>query len=482
MYYDYPEFDLAYSARPTGAFPQYMFGDNIMISPIVTPASTENNLATTSVWIPPGKWISVNTGTVIQGNSDGSTVRTKSYDLSEIPMFVKAGSIIPTIEVIPGDTLGLAQRQYNTLEFSIYPGTLSGSTTLYEDDGMTTDYLSNKYVLTTVAYTRTSTTIKITLSSSGSYPSFPTSRKYRILLVNHLPVIRGDVNGISVSYSRFGGDNTWHYRGPELTTVIETSKLSTSSQIVITVVTNPVDEKAMSSLKGLITKSILSKQNLDQARVAPGDSSTNGGNLSITATSGEELEYLAGVDLNAFYSVLANVPLIFQLGYAEVKNLEPPIPGALLQLWDSDRGDNCLCGSDPCINANNYYQMLRIEGYQPKAGTPGTIPLNDFWNPTATDNYATTGTSAPSGYEPAAFGDGLVFASQQPGTVPLKLYYNGHDMLTVASPQGIDYANQNKYKLLNSTLGYVYSNPPQVDVINQKRWAYSMGLLNNIDS
>jgi len=172
-----------------------------------------------------------------------------------------------------------------------------------------------------------------------------------------------------------------------------------------------------------------------------------------------------------------------------VQNLKPkppPPPFSLAQLWNEDREDNCLCATQECLFANSDYQQLRIEGYQPKESSPNTIPLNDFWNDAINDNYATTQISTPMGYSPASFGDGIVYRTQQPNTVPLQLYWSEErkDMLTVASTEGIQYANDYYYKLLNSSLGYVLSKSPvELDLkaseLTYIRWAYSLELLYN---
>ncbi len=44
MYYDYPLFEAAYWATMNGSFPQYMFGDDIMVSPVVSPMNTSINM------------------------------------------------------------------------------------------------------------------------------------------------------------------------------------------------------------------------------------------------------------------------------------------------------------------------------------------------------------------------------------------------------------------------------------------------------
>ena len=131
---------------------------------MVRPADS-GNMTTKTVWVPPGTWVEEATGALLQGAQDGSTKLTKQFDLSEIPLFVRAGAIIPRIPVRMGDTIGLAQRAYTTLQLDIYPGATSGSTMVYEDDGATMNYLNGSLAWTKVSYTRTATSMTVTIRS-----------------------------------------------------------------------------------------------------------------------------------------------------------------------------------------------------------------------------------------------------------------------------------------------------------------------------
>jgi len=319
-------------------------------------------------------------------------------------------------------------------------------------------------------------TIKI--SSDGGYPEFPKNRHYVIRLVNYLPPNSATANNMPITYSRSGGPNTWRYNGIELTTIIETAPFSTSSLVTIVINTDHVDDSLLSGMKGAIIHSNLAKQNLDVTWDTPGSNSVNGGNLSLAASTGEYLSYLSGADRKTFMDVLSNYKNLFQLAVKEIQSLKPT--GALYQYWNEDRTDNILCGTQSCIDIQQGYRLLRIEGYQPDANTPGAIPFIDYWNPDYLDNYGTTDPKTPSGYYPAVFTNGYVFSKYQPNTVPLKLYWSEgrRDMLTVASAEGIAYAQSNNYSLVNSTVGYVYSTPRLYDVKYQ-RWAYSIELLLN---
>lgn len=63
-----------------------MFGEDIMIAPIVTPVNTDTTMVQDKyIWMPPGKWIDDANGKLLNGNQ----WYIKTWDLSEVPIFVK---------------------------------------------------------------------------------------------------------------------------------------------------------------------------------------------------------------------------------------------------------------------------------------------------------------------------------------------------------------------------------------------------------
>ena len=44
-------------------------------------------------WLPPGKWLEKETGQLLDGGSSGKTI-TKNFDMTEIPVYVKAGAVV----------------------------------------------------------------------------------------------------------------------------------------------------------------------------------------------------------------------------------------------------------------------------------------------------------------------------------------------------------------------------------------------------
>ncbi len=70
-----------------------MFGDDIIVAPIVNAVNSDSNLASKKVWVPPGEWIDYNTGKQYTGCSTCYLDQTL-FDVSEIPMLIRAGAII----------------------------------------------------------------------------------------------------------------------------------------------------------------------------------------------------------------------------------------------------------------------------------------------------------------------------------------------------------------------------------------------------
>ena len=89
-----------------------------------------------SVYLPAGKWYDYFSGKAF----DGSQNVTLQTTLHTIPLFVRAGSIIP----MNGDLQTTADRNWSQLELRVFPGA-DGSFTLYEDDGETYAYEQGQY-------------------------------------------------------------------------------------------------------------------------------------------------------------------------------------------------------------------------------------------------------------------------------------------------------------------------------------------------
>ena len=111
---------------------QYMFGKSFLVAPI-----TEPNVNEWNVYLPKStKWYDFWTGKSFNG---GQTVKAAASQ-DKIPLFVKAGAIIPMGKFLQYTS----EKPMDTLEIRIYPGA-DGQFTLYSDEGDNYNYEKGKY-------------------------------------------------------------------------------------------------------------------------------------------------------------------------------------------------------------------------------------------------------------------------------------------------------------------------------------------------
>lgn len=212
MYYDYPEQEEAYNFKS-----QYMFGDDILVAPITEKVNELSGLAEKKIWLPDGDWYELFTGTTLKGNN----IIDRKFALNEIPVYVKAGSIIPMYSKINN-----LQRSIDTLVLTLIPGK-NGNAKFYEDDGATSGYTKNQFAWTKVTKDILSDgSMKIVvLPREGKYKDMPAERAYEFCLPSSFPPAEVYVNGKSISYSEQMRPGSWNYIASKLTTSILTAKL-----------------------------------------------------------------------------------------------------------------------------------------------------------------------------------------------------------------------------------------------------------------
>jgi alpha-D-xyloside xylohydrolase len=149
---------------------EYMFGQALLVAPVTEPAVNEWN-----VYLPESvAWYNFWTGNRFDG---GRTISTDA-PLNKIPLFVKAGSIIPMGKFIQY----AGQKITDTLELRIYQGA-NGRFDLYEDQGDTYNYEKGIYSLIKFNWDDAKKTLTID-SRKGAYPGMLKKHTFNILLVN----------------------------------------------------------------------------------------------------------------------------------------------------------------------------------------------------------------------------------------------------------------------------------------------------------
>ena len=239
MYYTYPEHDLAYSMKE-----QFMFGDDMLVAPIVCPADKTTGLASRKVWLPKGKkWFNMVSGKMYEGSDELVEIHCTQ---SENSYFVEAGSIIP---MYPKSVRNL-QVANNSYVLTFVPGG-DGECSIYEDDGKSKDYAS-AYATTKVTKRTEGNKYIITIAPRmGSYEGALTTTSYELRFPANYPPKVVRVNGKEFNYSRYAEIGEWGYDGYTLAPYIVVGEIDNAKGCTVEVEFAESDLAQQSKLYGI---------------------------------------------------------------------------------------------------------------------------------------------------------------------------------------------------------------------------------------
>lgn len=161
--------DFRHDHEVYGITNQYMFGPALMVCPVTAKGAT-----TRRVYLPAGtRWTNFWTGETYDG---GRTIIAPA-PLKTLPLFVRAGSIIPY-----GPSVQYATEGDNPMELRVYRGA-NGKFTLYEDEGDNYDYEKGEYETIPITWNEATHTLEIG-QISGNYPGMLKDRTFRIVWVS----------------------------------------------------------------------------------------------------------------------------------------------------------------------------------------------------------------------------------------------------------------------------------------------------------
>ena len=193
--------DFAADKRVWNMTDEFMFGRSILAAPIVNPQYTEEKIVRTDAmtgwdrrevngekgmansdftatktatkYLPKGAtWYDFWTGKSYKGGQD-VTLQTQ---FDRVPMFVRAGSILP----LGPEMQYVGEKSTDNLELRVYPGA-DGTFTLYEDEGDGYNY--EKGVCSTIAFTWNDRTRTLTIADrQGTFPGMAAKRQFTIVL------------------------------------------------------------------------------------------------------------------------------------------------------------------------------------------------------------------------------------------------------------------------------------------------------------
>ncbi len=155
---------------------EFMWGDAVLVAPVVEKNATERK-----VFLPKGDWYYFNSNTYFSG---GNVINIK-VQLNDIPVFVKAGSIVPNAN---SNALNTTKSFGNdsSLTWHYYSAQIPSAYTLYEDDGESKNALATaQYELITLKATPDSKGCEFLFSSNnGNYKGKPAVRKMNVIIHN----------------------------------------------------------------------------------------------------------------------------------------------------------------------------------------------------------------------------------------------------------------------------------------------------------
>ena len=164
MWLHYPR-----DARAHNLGDQYMWGRDMLIAPVYTKGATARE-----VYLPAGEWYDWWSN---EKQSGGQTI-TRAVDLAIMPIYVRAGAIIPVDPV----------RQYTAQPVSepttlrVYRGA-NGDFTLYDDDGISQDYLRNRGSWIRMTWNDATRRLTLQPGAPANATNIVTPRSFRVQLL-----------------------------------------------------------------------------------------------------------------------------------------------------------------------------------------------------------------------------------------------------------------------------------------------------------
>jgi alpha-D-xyloside xylohydrolase len=160
---------------------EYMFGKALLVAPVTEPQVYEWN-----VYLPKSTaWYDFWTGKQFDG---GQSIKTAA-PLDKIPLFVKAGSIIPMGKFIEYS----GQKSADTLEIRVYKGK-DGKLELYEDEGDNYNYELENYTIIPFEWNEQHQTLTIG-RRNGYYRNCLNKRIFNVVVIN-------EDNGLGINESK----------------------------------------------------------------------------------------------------------------------------------------------------------------------------------------------------------------------------------------------------------------------------------------
>jgi alpha-D-xyloside xylohydrolase len=172
---------------------EYLYGPAILVAPVTEPGATVRHL-----YLPKARWYDFWTGKAVDG---GAAIDTAA-PIERMPLFVRAGSIVP----MGPDVQWASEKPADPIELRVYAGA-DGHFTLYEDENDTYNYEKGAFATIAFAWDDSSHTLTIG-ERKGHFPGVLEKRTFHVVFVGD-----GHGNGIDPTAT---ADKTVEYTGQQV--------------------------------------------------------------------------------------------------------------------------------------------------------------------------------------------------------------------------------------------------------------------------
>jgi len=164
--------DFRTDVRAQNTWDEFMYGPAFLVNPVTEPGATSRR-----VYLPKSRWYDFWSGTT----ADGEKEITGDAPLDRLPLYVRAGSILP----LGPDVEWSTEKAADPIEVRVYRGA-DGAFTLYEDENDTYNYEKGAYATVPLRWDDAKGTLTIG-DRQGQFPGMLASRTFRVVFVgeNH---------------------------------------------------------------------------------------------------------------------------------------------------------------------------------------------------------------------------------------------------------------------------------------------------------
>jgi hypothetical protein len=240
LYHDWPEQSEAYERRD-----QYLLGPDLVVAPVTAPLEPDGQ-AHRTLWLPPGRWIEWDSGVALEGGQ----VLERSFALDEIPLFVRAGAVLP--RAVEGTRAG---DSGGPLVVSVFRGA-DGQGWLYEDSGDDLGYQRGELRWTPMRtrWSPDGSHLDVQVGpATGTFPGAPAARDVRIRVHGVPPPRSVAVGSASVPVmDSEGGATPWRWDGDRMELEVCVADVPADGRLEVGIVLSDLPADLCHGVPGLL--------------------------------------------------------------------------------------------------------------------------------------------------------------------------------------------------------------------------------------